>query len=89
MLCFVAPFILQQHQYCEVCVQESSLLQNISIARFSWKLKKEFRTKTPGLERSFKVLWTKYLTCIGLFVVLYSVIILRRIVLVSLLIVCC
>lgn len=86
---FVTPFILPKHQYCEVCVQKSSLLSNKYIARLSWKLKKEAFINTHGLKRSFKVLWTKYVTCIGLFVVLHSVIILRRNVLVSLLLVCC
>jgi hypothetical protein len=87
MHCFVTPFILQQHQYCEICFQESSLLPNKSIARFSWKLKKEVRIKTHGLKHSFKVVWTIYVTCIGLFVVLPSVIILIPIVPVSLLLV--
>ena len=53
MHCFITTFILQQHQYCEICVQESSLLPNKSIARFSWKIEKEVRIKTHGLKRSF------------------------------------
>lgn len=63
------------------------MLPNKSIARFSSKLNKEALIKTHGLKRSFKVLWIKYVTCIGLFVVLHSVLILGQIVLVSLLLV--
>lgn len=60
----VTPFILQQHQYCDICVQESTLSPNESISTFSLKLKKEVRINTLKSEGNFKVLWTKYVSCI-------------------------
>jgi len=54
MNCFITPFILQQLQYCEICVQESSFFtKKIYCQVFFWKLKKEVRIKTRGLKRGF------------------------------------